>query len=355
LTRLRKLDMSFNQVEDVRNLNCLPALEELDLSHNRLGSFASACPGNEIPLTKLRLAHNDLEVLGLKHMPALRHLDLDHNKLKDIHGLSSAYHLEFLSLRSQGAQSDIVGMILSTPNECRHIRLSSNHVINGTFGLPALPQNNLRELELAACGITDLPERFGLYFPNCRDLNANFNAIKEIAPLRKMVHLRTLLLARNRVQRLRRTCLVMSRLPSLQQIDLRDNPLTVGFYSPVPAKVNGEAAREARYYLPEGSEAEDAQWMKVLDEVTRLKRRTIELLLAEHCRDLVQLDGLTLPRERLKAQDGTWNKLTSKRVLVKPALDAVKEGGCHDGNGNDTEGFTGHGSYASHDRHIFDG
>lgn len=327
LTRLKRLDLSHNQLEDIKNLQFLPVLEDLDVSHNALQTFESFSEDDRIPLQKLQIAHNKLEVIGLKHMPELQHLNLDGNLIEVIQGLSTAYHLEFLSVREQKKQSNIVELILTTPNECRHVRLSSNSVINGTFRLPAMPQNDLRELEIAACGLSELPERFGLYFPNCRVLNANFNAIKEVAPLRKMVHLRTLLLAKNRIQRLRRTCLVMSRLPSLTQIDLRDNPLTVGFYSPAsPPTANMKCLREARYHLPKGSETEDAAWVNVLDEITSLKRRTIELLLAEHCKELVQLDGLDLRRKQLKSQDQTWDKLTSKGVLMKPIPEATSQG-----------------------------
>ncbi|KAJ9602632.1 Protein nud1 [Cladophialophora chaetospira] len=356
LTRLKTLNLSHNQLQDIKNLTCLPVLEDLDVSYNSLKHFSVSSSDASVPLRKLQVSHNDLDLIGLKDMPALRHLDLDNNNVKDIQGLSSAYHLEFLSLREQKVHSDIVELVLTTPNECRHIRLSSNAVINGTFRLPTLPQNNLRELEIAACGISELPERFGLYFPNCRHLNANFNAIKEIAPLRKMVHLNTLLLAKNRIQRLRRTCLVMSRLPSLEQIDLRDNPLTVGFYSPATGS-GAEAPLEARYHLPAGSEAEDSNWIKVLDEVTGLKRRTIELLLAEHCKGLVQLDGLELRRAPLRFEDETWNRLTSKKVLVKPSPEGGNEAACQCDHMGDTStgGFIeGSKTPAMNDGDVFD-
>ncbi|EXJ56325.1 uncharacterized protein A1O5_12592 [Cladophialophora psammophila CBS 110553] len=335
LRRLKALDLSHNKLEEVRNLGSLPALEDLDLSHNALQNFPTAGGDKNIPVQKLRLVHNELELIALKHMRALRHLDLDNNKIKDIQGLQSAYHLEFLSLREQKEQSDIVDLVLSTPNECRQIRLSSNLVVKGTLKLPSSPQNNLRELEIAACGISELPERFGLFFPNCRHLNVNFNAIKDVDPLRKLVHLNTLLLAKNRVHKLRRTCLIMSRLPSLKHIDLRENPLTVGFYSPASAKVANSDL--ARYYLPDGSETEDASWTKVLDEVTGLKRRTIELLLAAHCKNLIQLDGLSFSRERLARKDETWDKLTGRGVLVKSATKVVEEAGSKDRNGDDVD------------------
>lgn len=112
---------------------------------------------------------------------------------------------------------------------------------------------------------------------------------------------------------------MFSKLGSLEHLDLRDNPLTVGFYSPISTKsVTAQSLPEARYHLPGASREEDASWVKVLDEVTGLKRRTIELLLAEHCVRLAQLDGLDMRRETLTVKDEVWEKLTLQRVLVKP-------------------------------------
>ncbi|EXJ78559.1 hypothetical protein A1O1_08960 [Capronia coronata CBS 617.96] len=331
LSRLRSLDLSRNQLIAVHNLHSLPQLEELNLSHNLLEDFAPSDRDHRLAIRDLRLSHNQLVTMELKSMPLIQRLDLDGNSVTDIRGLSQAYHLEVLSLREQRDSSHIIDLVLSTPNECREIRLSSNQTEDGTFKLPPSPQNNLRELEIAACGISELPAGVGAYFPNCRSLNANFNAINDIAPLRKMVRLKSLLLAKNRIKKLRRTCLVLARLEAVQQVDLRDNPLTVGFYSPVGFSDNvgtgAEAAKEqgrcclpeARYYLPPGSPVEDVTWMKVLDEMTGLRRRTIELLLADHCKNLVQLDGLELSRERVGNRDGVWSRLTAQGVLKKPA------------------------------------
>ncbi|KAJ9496514.1 Protein nud1 [Exophiala xenobiotica] len=318
LSRLRSLDLSNNQLSEVKNLASLPALEELDVSRNALEQYQLEA---DLALTELRLAHNGLAVIGLKHMPMLKYLDLDNNRIKDVQGLSSAYNLEFLSLREQSEPSQIVDLVLSTSNECRTIRLSSNPVANGTLKLPGLPQNNLRELEIAACGVAELPEGFGASFPNCRNLNINFNAVKDIAPLRRMGHLKHLLLAKNRVKKLRRTCLVLSRLGSLEQVDLRDNPLTVGFYSPMAVNTDGkQTLPEARYRLPGGLPDEDAGWLKLMDQVTGLKRRTIELLLADHCKKLVQLDGLAFSHERPNRKDETWTRLTDQKVLMRSAV-----------------------------------
>ncbi|EXJ84372.1 hypothetical protein A1O3_05039 [Capronia epimyces CBS 606.96] len=320
LSRLRTLDLSHNQLVTVQNLHCLPELAELDLSHNLLDEFPPPSVDKALAVRDLRLAHNHLAVIQLQAMPLITRLDLDGNSIQEIRGLSLAYNLEMLSLREQRECPHVIDLVLSTPNECREIRLSSNQTQSGTFRLPRLPQNNLRELEIAACGISELPAGFGASFPNCRALNANFNAISDIAPLRQLVQLKSLLLAKNRIKKLRRTCLVLSRLESLQRVDLRDNPLTVGFYSPVASQAtDGHGLPEARYHLPEGSPTEDMSWMKVLDEVTGLRRRTIELLLADHCKNLVRLDGLDLCRERVSNHDVTWGRLTAQGVLKIPA------------------------------------
>lgn len=329
LTRLRSLDLSHNQLAKVQNIHCLPQLEELDLSHNLLEGFGAPSEKTHVlTLRDLRLSHNQLSVIELGSMPDIERLDLDNNSIQDIRGLPYAYHLEMLSLREQQGSSGLIDLVLSTPNDCREIRLSSNPTPNGTFRLPAVPQNNLRELEIAACGISELPQGFGACFPNCRALNANFNAIGDISPLRKMVRLKSLLLAKNRIRRLRRTCLVLARLGFLESVDLRDNPLTVGFYSPITKEgQHSLSPSEARYHLPEGSQVEDAAWMKVLDEITGLKRRTIELLLVDHCKNLVRLDGLALCRDRICGRDGVWRNLTAQGVLQTPAPAAAGAGG----------------------------
>ncbi|KIW38901.1 uncharacterized protein PV06_08725 [Exophiala oligosperma] len=324
LTRLRTLELNNNRLKEVKSLESLPALESLSVCNNGLEEFGQDVQSQGLILKELRLSHNALEAIHLNKMPALRYLDLDNNRIKTMYSLSLAYNLEFLSLREQFDSAHIVDAILSTPNECRTIRLSSNSVTSGMFKLPPTPQNNLRELEIAACGIAEFPEGFGAAFPNCRSLNANFNAVKDIAPLRRMVHLKDLLLAKNRVKKLRRTCLVLSRLGSLKQVDLRDNPLTVGFYSPVQNVVDSDGiSSEARYHLPRGSAGEDANWVKLLDDVTGMKRRTIELLLADHCKGLVELDGLCFSRVPSDQEDETWTKLTDQKVLMKPVLAQV--------------------------------
>lgn len=321
LRRLKTLDLSNNRIKEVRNLHNLSRLEEIDVSNNAIEKWLPEKTDCNISLRKLQASHNMLTSIHLKNMPILNSLDLDNNSINQVFDLSKAYNLEFLSLRDQDNAPDIVNLILSTPNECRHIRLSSNKVDDGSLSLPSLPQHNVRELELAACGISDLPERFGSYFPNCRQLNLNFNAIKELVPLRGMQKLTHLFVAQNRISRLRRTCILMSKLTHLQEIDIRENPLTLGFYTPTLSHTeNGtqQPSRDTTYLLPGGSPKRDPSWIKRLDEITGMKRRTMELLLSENCKNLVQLDGIELRRAELMKKDEMWDKLTRRGVIAVP-------------------------------------
>jgi protein NUD1 len=245
-------------------------------------------------------------------------LDLDGNKLKTVEGLQLSYQLESLSLRGQRAISEVVSNILSTPSECRSIYLSSNLAPGGCFELPPLPQHNLRELALSGCGLSELPLGFGHFFPNCQKLNLAFNGISDIGTLRGMQNLAVLCIARNRIKRLRRTCLVLSRLETLSTLDVRDNPVSLGFYRPQHnASTHDASGLEMYYHLLKRSVEKDQAWWGLLDETTKLKRRMIELLLAEKCPNLQQLDGAAFGREAEMKTDQTWDTLTQKGVLVK--------------------------------------
>lgn len=322
LRRLRTLDLSHNELKEVQNLHKLQDLQEIDISHNAIEKWLPEKSAHLYGLRKLTASNNMLTSINLKDMPMLKSLDLDFNSINEIPELSTAFHLELLSLRDQADAPNIVDFVLSTPNECRQIRLSSNTVVDGSFTLPSLPHYNLRALELAACGISDLPEKFGSYFPNCRQLNLNYNAIKELTPLRGMHKLTNMFAAQNRICRMRRTCILLSKLPALREIDIRENPLTVGFYSPASMDGISQLAREdATYRLPPGSPKSDPSWVKRLDETTSMKRRTMEALLTENCNNLVQLDGMQLRRTELMAKnDKGWTKLTERGVLAVPCF-----------------------------------
>jgi Leucine-rich repeat (LRR) protein len=329
LTRLTRLDASRNRLAHVCNLSWLPALEDLNLEQNILSEFATSEPIPLVSLRHLRISTNKLRIIDISAFQNIESLYLDRNNITDIRSLDGARHLHTLSLREQTDSPDIVGQVLSSPNDCRKIFLSSNLVPGGKLRQPRQPLFSLRYLELASCGISSLPAGFGSKIPNCRVLNMNFNALGCISRLQGMLHLNKLLLAGNRLERLRRSCLALSKHPALTKVDLRNNPLTVGFYSPTPldkrlivrsSSQPGLPELHDPYVLPRQVKIVDLNWVRLLDEGTRLRRRTIELLLAQKCVDLVDLDGLTFNRDEILQPDKLWEALTELGVLKRPML-----------------------------------
>jgi protein NUD1 len=319
LLRLNKLNLSHNKIETVSTLDQLRSLEEINLSGNKISSFDNVILPASVRV--LELADNTLETFGFSSRALLKSVNLDGNKVTSVSGLESAKALDYLSLRGQRAVSELVSNVLSASSECTRINLSSNVVRGGCFELPKMPQWSLRSLELSGCGISELPAGFGNMFPNCRQLNLNFNGISDLSTLRGMHKLSELQIARNRIKRMRRTCLVLSRFRMLTKLDMRDNPLTTGFYSPQqPGKDAALGRPEEHYDFLQRNADSDAAWMVLLDETTKLKRRTIELLLAEACPMLNMLDGCGFRTEFDAKSDQTWDALTEKGVLVIPTL-----------------------------------
>lgn len=324
LTRLHHLDLSNNQLTVVRTIQALPALRTLYLEKNNLHDFGAS--HESYPnLRDLRLSFNQIEVIDLAICPWIEMVYLDNNRICSIPGLSTARHLNTLSVREQSDSPSLLNAILSTSNECRKLYLSSNPAPAGGLKMASLPHLNLKYLELGSCGLTSLPTDFGRKIPNCRTLNLNFNAIKDLEVLKGCGRLNKLMVAGNRLNKLRRTCIALTRLPALTKVDLRDNPLTVGFYLPFRESrlvVHGEVTTadiQDPYSLPRVDLALDSKWITHLDEGTEMKRRTIELFLAKGCEKLVDLDGLAFDRVALLQQDEVWQKLASMGVITKPS------------------------------------
>ena len=348
LIRLHYLDLDNNQLAAVRSINALTALRTLSLEKNKLCEFGA--PNQIYPMLRdLRLSFNRIEAIDLDMTPSIEVLHLDNNRIHSIQGLSTARHLDTLSVREQSESPKLLNTILTASNECRKLYLSNNSAPPEGLRMSWLPHLNLRYLELGSCGLTTLPDDFGEKVPNCRTLNLNFNAVKDLQPLKGCRRLNKLMVAGNRLHKLRRTCIALTRLPALTKIDLRDNPLTVGFYPPFRESrllVHGEVNTGVNdpYSLPPVDRSLDSKWVMHLDEGTRMKRRTIELFLEKGCEKLVELNGLAYDRVALLQQDETWGKLIGMGVITRAGRKSsnTKE---HDGEealAADAEG-NGHG------------
>ncbi|KAL8798865.1 MAG: hypothetical protein Q9182_006321 [Xanthomendoza sp. 2 TL-2023] len=337
LTRLTDLDLSNNEISEVNDLNLLPALKRLDLSENDLESldFGEAFGS----LQDLRLANNRLRALDIGRLPILQSLDIDNNAVACIGSVADHTSLEILSWREQRLNSSCSQTSIQY-QECLNVRelyISGNTI--RSFA-PSDHMLDLRHLELASTGLQSLSDDFGIKCSNLRVLNLNFNALTELRPLLGLVKLETLQLAGNRISRLRRTASVLDRIGhELTEIDLRQNPFTLGFYVPQQRSrptsehqltvqsrnpsadvSNGGAFNKKKddsmYMLPCVEENTDDAARQRLDDDTKMRRRVYEMLVALRCNNLRRLDGLCLDRRKVVAKDDVWERLRELGVLT---------------------------------------
>ena len=314
-------------------------------------------------LETLNLSSNGLTSLDVSRTPNLRRLYLDKNAIKAIQGLTSLKKLETLSWREQTLTTTVGSAVLPDIQyqDCQnihHLHLSNNSLTSFFIPFPSsTPFLNLRTLELASAGLQTLSPRFGYMFPNLRILNLNYNAIRDLRPLVGIVKLQRLLMAGNRINRLRQTAAGVGRISGggcdLVEVDLRQNPLTVGFYTPqvlqqeeksrpdkqialhTPAAAPAASSRllqheeeeedprayeydydddtanrsstippsssssaSSSYVLPPLDSTADAASCARLDKDTQLRRRVYEMMLVESCPGLQRLDGLVVEGRR---------------------------------------------------------
>ena len=284
-------------------------------------------------------------------MPSLHSLNLDQNSIGHIKGLDKLKKLETLRWRDQNMLSDPEFPALRY-QDCHNIHtlyLSSN--VLSTFTIPA-PFLDLHNLSLASTGIKTLLPDFGHKLPNLRILNLNYNALRDLRPLQGILKLQKLFVAGNRISRLRQTAGVLEGLrEELNEVDLRRNPLTVGFYTPqiesrhpttpvpsgerlrgvrVQQKIDNSERDDQQYknnmgsfiendqgdLLPPVDKEADALTRQRLDQDTMLRRRVYEILMMNACpHSLRILDGMFFVRESVGLKDQVWGRLMELGIL----------------------------------------
>lgn len=332
LYRLEELDLVGNSVGTVRSVESLPRLERLIMDGNALAEPFSAL--EEMPnLKHLSLQGCRLQHLDVRHMPALRTLLLDDNSLSTVAGVEHLRSLDLLSLRKQTLPEGRHVTTLEEAVQARTIRLSGNELpfISLPHGLLSL-----QHLEMASVGLQDLPDDFGLKLPNLVTLNLNFNSLKDVRPLLNIQKLQQVSMCGNRLSRLRKNVAALSKITTLTSIDLRDNPLTQGFYPSIGAgtqhtsvvrrtpsiekedeDLSAERREANKYILPAGDSNLHATHSARLDEDTLLRRRVYQLLLGNCCEKLASLDGLAFDRMAALVRDRTWERLVQLGIVRK--------------------------------------
>lgn len=321
------LDLKNNQITTAQHIEALTNLSSLNLEHNRLQWFKTKKNKKYRSLKYLTLSDNDIVNLDVSSFPSLRVLHADRNNIETITGFANTRHLDSLSLREQ-KQGTLDLKFLSHCYEVRKLFLSGNFLVNFKLTFDFL---NLQYLEIANCGMEALPENIGQLCPNLRVVNANFNAINDLRPLREIPRLKKLLLAGNRLEmRKERVVDVLTQMPHLKTLDLRGNPLTLGFYHPLQLatqltvsaatdsyKTTETANESGSFELSASDGDKDAKFSKRLDIQTRMRRRIYEVLIIGSCERLKNLDGLSISRSEDKTGDNIWQRLKERGLIVE--------------------------------------
>ncbi|MCJ1463444.1 hypothetical protein MMC07_002051 [Pseudocyphellaria aurata] len=336
LKRLTYLDMHGNHLAGVSNFQFLTALEYLDLGDNQLQGSAPLSPAPLLALEVYNVSENRIVTIDVTQMPNLRNLYIDKNSINHIRDLHHVKTLETLSWREQSPipGSNFSEIQYQDCHKVQKLKLSNN--VLSSFA-PSTRFLNLRNLELASTGLKALPDDFGHKSPNLLILNLNYNALRDLRPLLGIASLRNLFVAGNRISRLRQTATVLERLgEDLVKVDMRRNPLTVGFYTPQEstsaaetrmvvqdqsqaqesgAEKSVEVRNSKAYLLPLVNGETDRLSRARLDEDTKLRRRVYEMLMVRACAGLAVLDGLEVDRRGVGRRDGVWERLMELGIL----------------------------------------
>jgi protein phosphatase 1 regulatory subunit 7 len=227
LTKLTKLELYDNQLEEISHINQLTLLTILDLSFNSIRTMApvAACP----LLEELYLAQNKLKVIeGLNNMSKLRVLDLGANRIRSMSGcgLSTLVELQSLWLGKNKLSQicDIDYLPKLRQLDCQNNRLttlfwenSDNDDIikekdNNTNNIDDDDATNVngKEIEGSCLGSNDLEEEQHVYSSNIgienlkslEELYLACNAIRNINGLPKNSPLKTIDLSTNQIETL---------------------------------------------------------------------------------------------------------------------------------------------------------
>ncbi|KAB5585421.1 hypothetical protein GE09DRAFT_1070647 [Coniochaeta sp. 2T2.1] len=315
LHRLTELDLRGNKIKRLNKLDQLTALNTLFLDGNELDNLSLDADKPLSSLKYLSLSDNNLETIDLKAAPQLRLLHADRNRITSLTGFSRARRLDSLSLREQRIEEPLDLTFLSRAYEVRKLYLSGNLL---TSFDPQVDFLNLQLLELANCGLAELPPNLGQLMPNLRVVNLNFNALSDLSPLQYIPRIKRVLAAGNRLASAIDTVQVLSGFPHLQTVDLRDNPITQGFYAPCRVMVHGDEldVETDTFTLPDQNPEADARYSSRLDLETRMKRRIYETVFVDSCGKLKTLDGLVARRDIGQLKDAVWLALAAKELVV---------------------------------------
>ena len=226
LKQLMALDLSYNQLTDVRPLAGLTQLTELNVSHNQLTDVRPLAGLTQ--LTELDLSRNQLtDVRPLAGLTQLTELDLSSNQLTDVRPLAGLTQLTELDLLSNQL-TDV--RPLAGLTQLTTLNLSRNQL---TDVRPLAGLTQLTKLDLSYNQLTDVRPLAGL--TQLTKLNVLTNQLTDVKPLAGLTQLTILNLSSNRLtdvkplaQLTKLRCLYLGSSGSVERFffNATDNQLT---------------------------------------------------------------------------------------------------------------------------------
>ena len=211
LTKLKKLILPKNNIEDVNFIDSLPNLSHLNLSQNRIAKFEVLKPLKSLKF--LNLSKNLLiDIDFLSPMSDLRSLILNNNEIIDIAPIPLLSKLNYLNLSYNSQIQDFTPLEKLVNLNQLFLSHADLENIDWVNGLKAL-----RTLDLSSNNINDLSALQHLLLMERLDIKNNQAA--DISPIRKLQNLRSLNIYNNSIEDLR----YLSSLVDLKYLNIGCN------------------------------------------------------------------------------------------------------------------------------------
>jgi len=213
LYNLKFLDFYNNQITEIKRLDNLNKLNYLDFGNNRISEIKGL--DKLINLNLLNIYNNQItEIKGLDKLINLNSLDISNNQITEIKGLDKLINLNSLDIsKNQITEIKELDKLINLNS----LRIYSNQ-INEIKGVDNL--TNLNSLVISNNQITEIKGLENLQKLN--SLNVSENEIKEIKGLNNLQNLDSLNIGNNQIEEIKG----LDNLQSLDRLNISNNQIT---------------------------------------------------------------------------------------------------------------------------------
>jgi GTPase SAR1 family protein len=211
--KITRLDLSFNQIRELKGLDCLTALQEFNISGNWVGELKGLdCL---TALQEFNISENEItELKGLDSLTALQEFNISKNQITELKGLDAFKALQEFNI-SKNQITELKGLDALTA--LQEFNISKNQITE-LKGLDALTA--LQEFNISKNQITELK---GLdAFKALQEFNISENQITELQGLDALTALQEFNIYNNQVTELKG----LDALTALQTFDIYSNQIT---------------------------------------------------------------------------------------------------------------------------------